>query len=318
MSELATRPGELIAVEQPADRNPALVYLAGLRAGPGRRTMTTALNEIAALVQPGLDLASFPWASLRFQHTAAIRSRLADRYAPATANRMLAALKGALKAAWRLGLVGAEDYQRAVDIAPVRGQTVLRGRALNDNEMRALFAVCAADPTPAGQRDAAMLAVMHGSGLRRSEVVALDLADYDADEQSLFVRDGKGGKDRIAYLNGGSQSALDAWVSWRGRAAGPLFQPLTRSHRAAGRRMTAAAVYKVLQERADRAGVRAFSPHDLRRTCISNLLDAGVDMATVQQLAGHASVTTTARYDRRGERAKRRAAAQVTTPYGGR
>jgi integrase len=260
------------------------------------------------------SLETLAWAALRYQHTQALRTLLADRYAPATANKMLAALRGVLRECWQLGLMAAEEYHRAAYVAAVRGTSLPRGRALQMGELRALFATCAADPTPAGRRDAALLAILYGSGLRRSEIVALDLGDYDAETDSLQVRSGKGRKARVCSTAEGSQEKLHAWLAVRESAPGPLFCPVRKDGVVQLRPMSADAVRKALLKRGRAAGVAAFSPHDLRRTMISDLLDAGADISTVQQLAGHTNVQTTTRYDRRGETAKRKAAKLLHVP----
>jgi len=315
MTTITTTGAELALPDRAADQNPALVYLAALGSESGRLTMRAALKTIAGMI--GGDWLTMPWHLLRYQHTAAIRAQLAERYAPATVNKHLAALRGVMRAALRLGQMTADDYQAATDLRPVRGETLLRGRALSSGELRALFGACAADHTPAGARDAGLLAVLYAAGLRRAEAAALDLADYDPDSGALTVRHGKGGKQRLTYLGNGGKAALGAWLAIRGPWAGPLFWPVNKSGSVTPRSMTPQAIYKRLQVRAEEAGVASFSPHDLRRTFIGDLLDAGADLATAQQLAGHANVTTTARYDRRGEATKQRAAGLVHVPWQG-
>jgi integrase len=296
----------------PADRNPALVYVASLAPG-SRRTMRTALDIIAAMIAPGVGAKMFPWHRLRYQHGAAVRSQLAETYAPATANKMLAALRSVMKHAFALGLIDADEYERVRHFESVRGARVPRGRALPNGELRALFGACEGS-TPGGARNAALLAILYGGGLRRSEVVALDLGDFDGDTGQLVVN-GKGNKQRIVFVTNGARHALDAWLVRRGPEPGPLFFPVGKGGKIDVRRMTDQSVLDVLRRLARRAGIPRFSPHDLRRTFIGDMLDLGIDISTVQQLAGHAQVTTTARYDRRGEHVRRRAAEMLHVPF---
>jgi site-specific recombinase XerD len=305
-----------LAPRGPADRHPAAVYLASLAPG-SRRAMRQALDVCAGIISSGRDDAeTLDWAALRFQHTSAIRAALAERYAPAGANKALAALRGTLKAAWRLGLVDAETYHRAADVPTVRGERPLAGRALSAGELAALFRVCGADARANGRRDAALLAVLYAAGLRRSEATGLDVADYDAEAGTLRVRHGKGGKVRVVPLNPQAQAALGEWLAARGNEPGSLFQAVDQAGRIRPGPMSSQAVALMLRRRGRQAHlVRPCSPHDFRRTFVSDLLDLGTDLVTVQKLAGHSNVTTTARYDRRPAAAQTAAAARLHVPF---
>ena len=303
-----------LASSDPADRHPVRVYLASLAPG-SRRTMRHALDVVAGLLVPGSTAVALPWSEVGYQHVAAVRARLAETYAPTTANKVLAALKGVVRQAFALGLTGAEQHARILAVKPVKGSRVMKGRAISQAELTDLFGTCDVT-TPAGARDAALLGVAYGAGLRRSEVVGLDLADCDRRTGTIVIR-GKGNKERTAFVTNGSRNALDTWLALRGDDPGPLFFPVNKAGRIERRRMTDQAVYMILRRLAQKSRVAAFSPHDLRRTFIGDLLDAGADIATVQALAAHASVTTTARYDRRGERTTRRAAELLHIPFEG-
>lgn len=304
------------AAEIAPDRNPALVYLGSLAPG-SQRAQRGALERVARMVGgPRAELERFAWTSLRYQHVARVKSLLVDEeLAPATVNRILAALKGVTRESWRLGYVDAEELRRVEDIKSVKGSTLPSGRALSMAEIQTLGDSCALD-TAGGARDRAMLVVLFGAGLRRAELTALELADYAPATGELRIRRGKGGKERIAYVTNGSRDLLGAWLERRGPAAGALFCPVGKSGRVTVARMSEQAVYAMLKRMAAGAGVAGFSPHDLRRTFVGELLDRGADLAAVQGLAGHADPRTTARYDRRGERVRRKAAELLHVPFG--
>jgi integrase len=210
------------------------------------------------------------------------RSLLEENYLPATANRMLSALRGVLKECWHSGRLGMEEYRLAVDVEPVRGEPEPRGRA---------------------------------------EAVALELADLDLDSGQLRVRRGKGRKPRPVSLPVSGLPALQDWLEVRGSEPGPLFCAvlkngrLVRDPQAQLQGLSGSAVWTICQERGRKAGIQPPAPHDLRRTWTGDLLEAGADLATVQKMAGHASVSTTGRYDRRDHSVQRKAARQLHVPY---
>jgi integrase/recombinase XerD len=328
---------------RPVDQNAAAIYISSLPAETGRRTQAQALRVIAQVL--GADLDRLNWGALRYQHTVAIRAKIARAYSPATANKMLSALRQTLKQAWLLGQMTAEEYNRAIQLEPVTGETLPTGRELSTGEILALMTTCQKDTNQnAGTRDAAIIGLMYTAGLRRDEVVRLSVENYDPETGKLLWT-GKRNKERTAYVTNGAADALNDWLTIRGTQPGSLFVEVNKGGKVLieresmivkpcrkirgvevpnkkagmtiyrGGAMTSQAIYNMLSKRAQEAGIQNFSPHDVRRTFISHLLDAGADIATVSKMAGHANIQTTARYDRRPEEAKHKAAELLHVPY---
>jgi integrase len=189
-----------------------------------------------------------------------------------------------------------EEYQAAISVPAVRGESERRGRDLSPAELRGLFDACASAPLdgrgpPSAarrRRDAAFLALTYGFGLRRSEAVAVDVADLDLFSGELRVRRGKGRKPRQLNLPPSAMPALQDWLQVRGQEPSPLFCALLKSGRLARgeglARLGPATAWRICRERGLKALTWAPAPHDLRRTWIGDLLD----LATVQKMAGHA------------------------------
>ncbi|NET71706.1 MAG: site-specific integrase [Sphaerospermopsis sp. SIO1G2] len=130
---------------------------------------------------------------------------------------------------------------------------------------------------------------------------------------SLKIRKGKGGKDRIVYLPDSAVKVIEDWLQVRGKETGALICHINKSGAVTLRQLTPQAVLFILQKRGKEAGVENFAAHDFRRTFISELLD-NTDIVTVQKLAGHASPELTSRYDRRGETVKQKAVQAISVP----
>ena len=171
--------------------SPARAYLLSLNSHRSRQTMASFLGIVAGMLG-ATSLESCSWGSLRRHHVMAVTELLRDTgRATATVNTYLSALKGVAKEAWMLKLMDVESFQHIRAVRNLRGSRLPRGRALPPEEIRALFGACEADDSSIGVRDAAMLAVILGCGLRRSEAVGLDLSDVVTHERALRVL-GKG------------------------------------------------------------------------------------------------------------------------------
>ncbi len=245
--------------------DPAAAYLAQLGQG-SRRTMREALTKLADWASDGrCGPQDLPWHLLQIEHTAALRTRLISQLAPATANKHLAALRGVLKQSWRQGQMSAEAYQRAIDLPPARGTSPRTATRLGALELQQLAQACRRDKGPAGARDEALLALLYGANLRRSEAVVLEFGDYDLATGHLEVG-GPGARRRRQFAaNQDARRALEKWIIVRGREPGPLFNPINKGGRIEFRRLSEQAIYIACQKRASEAGLPPISPEDLRR-----------------------------------------------------
>lgn len=344
-------------IDRQPDRNPVRAYIMGLTSETSRTTMRASLRSAVRIIldeQIGREtlaertsrierederIEAFQWEALTPGIAPAIRAVLVGRMSPASANKALIAIRGVVKTCWRMNLMTTDQRERVIDcLKPIKAQDdEPAGRYLGYGERARLFEVCAEDPTPRGRRDALILALL-SSGLRRSEVCALNRGDIDTQTGRLRIKQAKGGRTRTIYLDDQALAALSEWLAVRGDERGALVLPVTSSgvpiHR---KRKRATAEQMAESEREDRptyaarlspntilarveklaevAKIDNMTPHDWRRTCASDLLDAGRDLASVQAHLGHASPTTTARYDRRGERARRETGRAIRTPF---
>ena len=211
--------------------------------------------------------------------------------------RIVVAVRGLHRFALAEGLL---DHDPGADVEQVRVASGLP-KPLSEAEVERLLDAVVGDD-PSALRDRAILEVLYGTGLRISELCGLDLVDVDLDG-ALLRAYGKGGKERLVPLGRCAREALGAWLGPGGRAR---LLPDTVAHRGdgeavflsvRGRRLGRQSAWEVVRRHGRAAGLGGkLSPHVLRHSCATHLLDHGADVRAVQELLGHASISTTQVY----------------------
>jgi len=213
-----------------------------------------------------------------------------------SAARTVVAVRGFHKFAVRDGLATTDPAAAVKPPTPTKRLP----KALPLSEVEAILEAAGAAGTTLALRDRALVEVLYGTGARISEAVGLDVDDLDVEDGTVLLR-GKGSKERVVPVGSFAREAVDAYlvrgrpelavVSTSATNGGALFL------NARGGRLSRQSAWAVLVKAAERAGVtRDVSPHTLRHSFATHLLDGGADVRVVQELLGHASVTTTQVY----------------------
>ena len=213
--------------------------------------------------------------------------------AASSAGRAIVAVRGFHKFAAAEGLA-ASDPARQVRPPTLPSRLP---KAISVQEVEAILEATGSDDLPPELRDRALVEVLYGTGARISEAVGLDIDDLDLENASILLR-GKGSKQRIVPLGRMAVAALEAYLV----RARPILAMSGRGGPAVflnqrGGRLTRQGAWTVLAQAVERSGVTAaVSPHTMRHSFATHLLEGGADVRVVQELLGHASVTTTQIY----------------------
>lgn len=293
-------------------RNPLTLYLARL-APSSQLTMRYVLQDAAdRLGFEEINLEDIDWHLLQPEHVMALVAVLReDGYAPNTSLLYVNAVRGVMNEAWRISLISQEHLLKMRSVKATAGTRLSQGRNLRRTLIRELMDVCAADPRPQGLRDAAVIGILYGSGMRKSESVNLDLAQVNFAERSLRVT-GKGNKELLKYAPAWAFAKLQAWLEFRREQLKEgeqddsfLFNRIRRGSHITRERITKHAIYYIARQRGEQVGVKIM-PHDFRRSFITRVIEEH-DLSIAQKLAHHTNIQTTASYDVRDDNERRRA-----------
>jgi len=279
----------------PPDKNPAVLYYMGRRLPSSKTTARASLEAAAKLWGIGAaDVPRFAWERLRYPQITALRDRLTQEFSPRTTNRILGAVRGVLHEAWRLEFLSDREWAMVREVAglPI-DEDEESGRALDVSEIQKLLLACETN-TFRGERDRMIVTVAIYAGPRRFELAKMQNEDFDQKTQKLRIK-GKGDKTRFVPIAPIGAVRLGAWCRTIG--PGPMFP------KSLGSTIPLAEVTLVsrLLRLGRVAGIKHFSPHDLRRTFVTSIVRQTGDLHFAQGLAGHKRIDTTKKYDRRSQ-----------------
>lgn len=298
--------GELVELgEREANLIPQKA-LASQRTESSRKAMKGDLATIEEVF--GVPAEFIPWERVNREHVEYFIARLKEGgLAPSTINRKLNSLRQLIKFAYFEGLIDDRRYALLRDVKGVRGERVGKGRAYTRDEVVGLITSIDTSDLK-GKRDRTMLAVLFTTGMRRSELVSVRVGDLvtDVGRPALRVL-GKGDRERIVPLRADIKRLLDGWLEASGRELmedTPLFCQVRKFGRGEEaeyhcvdpqKPLSTNAIYDLIQQYSD----SELTPHDARRTFVTQALDSGASYVQVAAVTGHASVDMVATYERR-------------------
>jgi integrase/recombinase XerC len=216
------------------------------------------------------------------------RQMVSNGLSPATVNRRIAAVRSLLALGRALGSTASEIHLSDLRSCPTRDT-----RGPGAKAVARMVALLEQKKTPKARRDLAILRLLYDLGLRRAEIVSIDVADVNLEAGELWVK-GKGrpAKERFS-LPGPTLKALSAWLETKGNLPGPLFTNFDRASK--GGRLNASSVYRIVRDLGQRVGVQA-RPHGIRHSAVTEAIKLaareGLDLSVVQAFSRHADPRT--------------------------
>lgn len=299
--------------------NPYFAYLATQGSNYSVINIRSRLNGYAKFM--GASSAEvFDWSQLTYMSMLAYRKYLQNRsqidpgkkdLKIGSINTIMTALKGIAETCETMNVITTDQAKAIRKIKQLRYYRVPAGRALSHSESKELLKEPDANDMK-GVRDRAIIGLMIGCGLRREEIGNLLFENIDFNRNSIKLI-GKGNKQRSVFFTSAVRTLLSNWIQYRGKEEGYLFGKISRGIRVLRKNkpLHPNSVYNIIKKYWSKASNELsedgnispdkITPHDLRRTFATRLFASGTDIVLVQHLMGHTSVTTTARYDRRGD-----------------
>ncbi len=272
------------------------------------------LRAVAALL--GSEPQVIAWHEVTAEEVERVRERMLGKgISPGTINVGLAAIRGVARTGYDLGMVGFGQYHAVRQFRNVPATPSPLGRIATSRELSALFSACARDRSAGGVRDLAMLCALYATGMRTTELVALEPGDWAHEPPSLTIRSGSRRKERSVLLGTRAADAVAGWLAMRGGAPGRLFLPLNKGGLVAGEHMSSGGVHAVLRKRSDQAGIQLLTAQDVRHTAVAHLWRQGVAPLTLLRILGGSSLYTLERYCHGHPAVSGRVKRRGRTPY---
>ena len=288
------------------------LYILSLQSETSKTAMKSTLNLIAKKLQGVNNHLDCDWSKLDYESTLNLMNSLkAEGLSPARVNTYLAAVKGVALNAWMNKSIDVETYTWIKQVKRLKGSVVTKGRSLVKGELSRVITHCVDKGSVLGVRDAALFATMYSAGLRRQEVVNLNVEDINFTNNEVLVK-GKNNKQRTTVINENSMKLIKSYLKVRGSITGALFSRCRKGGKFTGESISTQAVYNIVCGTATELRLPKMSCHDYRRSFCTDLLENGTDLFTVSKLMGHADINTTRTYDKRDSSVKNAASAGLT------